>query len=263
MATGIEPATENLRKKRIALEIQYDGSGFNGWQIQNTGRTVQSEIEKALAVLFREPCRATASGRTDTGVHALGQIIHFDTTSDMHQDRICIGLNGILPRDVSVRRSFHVSNDFHARYSAVEREYLYLIYNHPYRSPFMMHRAMWLHEPLDTAYMQRVADHLVGERDFASFCKKRESVGINTVRRIRRIEVTRHEEMVSVTVIGNAFLHNMIRIMVGTMVSMHKMTSDPASVHEILSRLDRCAGGYTAPPYGLYLRKVTYDPPLS
>ena len=143
--------------RRIALLMQYDGTGFNGWQIQNKGRTVQEEIERALLILTRENIRVTASGRTDSGVHALGQVIHFDTHANIKLDRLCIALNGILPRDVSVLNSYLVDNDFHARFSAVEREYKYLIYNHPFRSPFMIFRAMWVRDPIDIDYLKKTS----------------------------------------------------------------------------------------------------------
>lgn len=249
--------------RRLALEVQYDGTSFNGWQVQNGGRTVQGEIEKAIRILLREETRVVASGRTDTGVHAICQIVHFDTASDIGLQRACIGLNGILPRDVSVKNVYHVHGDFHARFGAVARRYRYCIYNHPSRTPFMQHRAMWVHEQLDVEYMKRVASHLVGERDFSSFCKKRESKKINTVRRVTGIDIRRKEALIMLDITGNAFLHNMIRIMVGTMVDMNKANADPEQILAVIAKCDRVYGGSTAPPYGLYLMEVSYDPGLS
>ncbi len=251
----------NARGK-IALLVQYDGTAYNGWQIQNNGRTIQEELEKALKIFFREPCRVVASGRTDTGVHALGQVIHFSLQRDVSLQKICIGLNGILPYDISVLNAYSVPERFHARFSAVEREYRYYIYNNRLRSPFMRYRAMWYHEPLDEAYLDAAASHLVGEKDFASFCKKREAETVNTVRKISEIGVRRKNEYVILTVRGNAFLHNMIRIIVGTLIAMYREGADPSSIERILARADRDFGGATVPPYGLYLSRVTYDPPL-
>jgi tRNA pseudouridine38-40 synthase len=194
---------------RIALLVQYDGAGFNGWQIQNGGRTVQGDIEKAIRILTGAESRLTAAGRTDSGVHALGQVAHFDCASNITLQRLCIGLSGILERDVSVKNAYAVPRDFHARYSAIAREYLYLIHNGRQRSPFMLNRAMWVHHPIDTEYLRAAVSHLVGEHDFASFCKKISTDG-GTVRRIDSIGIERKEELIIIKIRGNAFLHNAI-----------------------------------------------------
>ncbi|HOT45310.1 MAG TPA: tRNA pseudouridine(38-40) synthase TruA [Spirochaetota bacterium] len=249
--------------RRIAIEVEYDGTQYNGWQIQNGGRTVQGEIEKAIAVLTREHSRTIASGRTDSGVHALGQVVHFDTGSALSLQRVCIGLNGILPKDISVKNAYRVHDGFHARFDAVQRTYRYLIYNHPSRSPFMIYRAMWVHERLDADYLATVTRQLIGEKDFSSFCKKRESKNITTVRRISDITVQRNGDMICVEITGNAFLHNMIRIIVGTIVEMNKKKAEPSVLAEIVSRKDRDFSGVTAPPYGLYLVRVLYEPDLA
>ena len=258
----MEPGT-GTTTRRIALEIQYDGTCFNGWQIQNGGRTVQGELEKALLILLKQTIRVTASGRTDSGVHALAQVVHFDTSGTLHLQKICIGLNGILPRDCAVKNAFLPGHDFHARFSAVEREYRYLIHNHPLRSPFMMHRSMWVHERLDVDYLREAFGHLVGEMDFSSFCKKKGAAGINTVRRINEIKVVRRNDMVQIDISGNAFLHNMVRIMVGTVVEMNIKKQDPGVIPGIIEKKDREFSGFTAPAYGLYLMKVTHMPRLS
>ncbi|MCU0821693.1 MAG: tRNA pseudouridine(38-40) synthase TruA [Spirochaetes bacterium] len=254
-----------IQKNRIALLIQYDGSQFNGWQVQKGGRTVQGAIETAVTILTKESPRVTASGRTDTGVHALGQVIHFDLEKQIENKndlaRLCISLNGILDPDVSVKNAYLVPADFHARFSTSLREYMYIIYNHPMRSPFIRHRAMWVREKLNEDYLQRTADLLRGEMDFASFCKK-SSADINTVRRLDEIEIKRRRDIISVRILGNAFLHNMVRIIIGTLVEMHNEKRDPEYILEILGKKDRNSGGITAPPYGLYLNRVIYEPPL-
>jgi tRNA pseudouridine38-40 synthase len=246
---------------RIALLVQYDGAGFNGWQIQNGGRTVQGDIEKAIRILTGAESRLTAAGRTDSGVHALGQVAHFDCTSNITLQRLCIGLSGILERDVSVKNAYAVPRDFHARYSAIAREYLYLIHNGRQRSPFMLNRAMWVHHPIDTEYLRAAVSHLVGEHDFASFCKKISTDG-GTVRRIDSIGIERKEELIIIKIRGNAFLHNMIRIIIGTLCDMHRRGDDPDRMCEILAERNRDHAGATAPPCGLYLRRVEYAPPL-
>ncbi|MBN2041169.1 MAG: tRNA pseudouridine(38-40) synthase TruA [Spirochaetes bacterium] len=251
------------QKNRIALLVQYDGTKFNGLQIQNSGRTVQAELEKALYLISKENIRITASGRTDSGVHALGQIIHFDISSNITLKKICAGINGILNNDISVKNAYKVPSSFHSRYSATQREYLYLIYNHPQQSPFIVNRAMWINYGLDIEYLKKVSSYLIGENDFSSFCKKSSAEGNNNIRIINSINIENNEELISITINGTAFLHNMIRIMIGTILGMFKEKREPEYVLDILEKKDRAAGGKTAPAHGLYLNKVYYDPPLS
>ena len=254
------------QKKRIALLIQYDGSEFNGWQVQTGGRTVQGEIENALKILSKQGIRITASGRTDTGVHALGQVAHFDLEKKIEGSKelqkLCSSLNGILDSDVSVINAFLVPDDFHARFNAYRREYIYLIYNHPMRSPFMRQRAMWVREKLDLEYLRKASGYLAGEQDFISFCKKISS-DVNTVRKIDEIEVNRNRHIISLRIRGTAFLHNMVRIIIGTLVEMHIEKKEPEYILEILKQKNRDMGGTTAPSCGLYLNRVIYDPPLT
>jgi len=249
------------QQRRIALVLQYDGTAYHGWQLQDNAVTVQGELEKAVLVLAKEKTRVIASGRTDTGVHAYRQVVHFDITRDITLTRLCMGLNGILPPEISVKNAYLVDNDFHARFSALEREYRYLIYNYPLRTPFMRYRAMWVNHELDVDYMSEVADYLIGEMDFASFCKKI-SVEKGTVRKINRINISRNGPLIEITIAANAFLHNMIRIIVGTIVQMNKNNEKSEFIKEIIERRDRDYSGETAPPYGLYLMNVSYDPPL-
>ncbi|MBN2077638.1 MAG: tRNA pseudouridine(38-40) synthase TruA [Spirochaetes bacterium] len=247
---------------RIALTIQYDGTKFNGWQIQNGGVTVQGEIEKAIRVFLKRDIRVLGSGRTDAGVHALGQVAHFDVPEKVSLRRLCIALNGILPREISITNAYRVTGDFHARFGAVARAYRYIIYNHPLKSPFTANRAMWLHDRLDLEYLRAVSEHLLGEMDFASFCKKSESKGINTVRRITSVEIRDKKDWIFFEIQGNGFLHHMVRIMVGTLIEMHRKQADPSLMAEVIAKRDRVFGGFTAPACGLYLRRVFYYPPL-
>ncbi len=250
------------RTRRIALHIQYDGTAYNGWQIQNGGRTIQGELERAIAVLTRHDARVTASGRTDTGVHAFCQVAHFDDASELSLSRICAGLNGILPRDIAIKNTYAVPPDFHARFGAVAREYLYMIYNQPRRNPFVRNRALWHQEKLNLEYLRSAASFLVGEHDFKSFCKKISSDG-NTVRRIDEIDISAADDLVVLRIKGNAFLHNMIRSIVGTLCEMNREKRDPDEMRLILKAKDRDAAGATAPACGLYLNRIWYDPPLS
>jgi tRNA pseudouridine38-40 synthase len=246
---------------RYALLIQYDGTNFNGWQLQDKGRTIQEEFEKAIKVLSKEDARVTASGRTDAGVHALGQVIHFDLSAEIPLTKLCISLNGILPPEVSVKNAFKVCNNFHSRFTAIEREYMYLIYRYSLRSPFMRYKAMWINHSFETDYLREVVSHLIGENDFTSFCKKI-SAGNGTVRKIESIDVFEKDELITINFRANAFLHNMIRIIVGTAVQMYREKRDPGYIKQILEGRDRSISGFTAPPYGLYLKRIVYDPPL-
>jgi tRNA pseudouridine38-40 synthase len=250
------------RLNRYALLVQYEGTLFNGWQMQDGGRTIQDVFEKAVNVLTKEKVRITASGRTDAGVHALGQVIHFDLADVIPLKKMCLGLNGILPYDVSVKNAFSVDHNFHSRFSAIQREYIYLIYKYPLRTPFMRKKAMWINFPFDVDYIRKTSSFLVGEHDFASFCKTI-SKNNGTVRRIEEIEVTELDDIIKIRIRGNAFLHNMIRIIVGTIVQMHREKREPEFIKQIIEARDRKAGGFTAPPYGLYLNRVVYDPPLN
>lgn len=247
--------------KRIALLVQYDGTFFNGFQVQDGGRTVQGEIERAVEILTKEKIRITVAGRTDSGVHALAQVVHFNSCSSISLNRLCVGLNGIMPKDISVSNAFRVPCDFHSRFSAVEREYTYRILSSPLRSPFMIYRAMWVNQPLDVDYLNEAAGYLVGEMDFASFCKKK-SADEGTVRRVNSISIVREDEYLILRIRGTAFLHNMIRIIVGTLIGMYKEGRSPEYIKEILRNKDRDSSGATAPPYGLYLSRIWYNPPL-
>ena len=248
-------------KRRIALLLQYDGTEYNGWQIQAKGTTVQDLIEKALETISKEKVRVTASGRTDAGVHALGQVAHFDILSDLTLKKLAGSLNGILPRNISVKNVYEVPSDFHSRFSAREREYVYRIYNSPARSPFMMHRAMWVNFPLNNLFFNDSLACIVGKKNFASFCKKK-SAEEGTIREIFFAESEMNNELLEVKIRGNAFLHNMIRIIIGTVIDNFKNGREPEWIHEILAAQEREAAGPTAPACGLYLNKVSYDPPL-
>lgn len=247
---------------RYALILQYDGTAFNGWQLQDDGRTIQGEIESAIKVLSREDVRVTASGRTDAGVHALGQVIHFDLNNEIPLDKMCISLNGILSGDLSVKNAFKVGKNFHSRFDAIRREYLYLIYRYPLRTPFMRYKAMWINHELELEYIIKTTSYLLGEHDFSSFCKKISQKN-GTIRKLESIDVTESDHLIQIRITGNAFLHNMIRIIIGTTVQMYREKREPSYILEILNAKDRDASGFTAPPYGLYLNNVIYDPALN
>ena len=249
-------------RRRIALLLQYDGTAFNGWQLQKGGRTVQGELEKAITVLTGEALRVTASGRTDSGVHALGQVAHFDMAGSHSLERVCVGLNGIMGPDISVRNAYETDALFHSRFSALEREYLYLIHDYPQRNPFMRYRVMWFNRRLNESYLADTLRYIEGEHDFASFCKKKSKLE-NTVRKILQTNVKRRGDYISISIRGNAFLHNMIRIIIGTCVHMFMNNDEPSHIIEILNSKNRDLSGSTAPPYGLYLKDIKFSPELA
>jgi tRNA pseudouridine38-40 synthase len=218
---------------------------------------VQGELEKALKIFTKQNVRATASGRTDTGVHALNQVVHCDIDGDFNLKLLCIALNGIMPNDVSVSNAYIVEKNFHSRFSAISREYHYKIYNSPFRSPFMRYSAMWVNESLNIEYISGCLKNIEGEFDFASFCKKK-SANESTIRRIIKTSVFQQDEEIILKIRGNAFLHNMIRIIVGTIINMYVNNKNPDYLMEILEKKDRDYAGFTAPPYGLYLVDVEY-----
>lgn len=243
---------------RYAAIVQYDGTAYSGFQIQHNADSIQSRIEHAVKVLTREDVRIISAGRTDAGVHALGQVAHFDLHNELAPDRLCIGLNGILPADIAVKCVARVDSRFHARFSALAREYHYIIYNHPFKSPFIRYRAMWVKEPIDIEYCRTALSYCLGMKDFASFCKKSSSE-MNTVRHIDSVDVhTMCRELVVFTIKGNGFLHNMVRIIVGTILTIMKNHESPQKMQNIIDKCDRSYGGITAPSYGLYLNKVYY-----
>lgn len=249
--------------KRIKAEVMYDGSRFFGYQSQREGRTVQQEIEKALFRIHKKtPVKTHASGRTDAGVHAVGQVIHFDTPVDMPPERWARALNGELPPDISVKKTEAVSADFHARYSAVGKEYRYRLYRTPHRDPFRVGYAYHYPYPLDTARMKEAAALFLGEHDFTSFCSTK-SDKENKVRRIDRIELIENGADLEIIFTGNGFLYNMVRIIVGTLVKIGNGRLAPEEVPRILAAKDRNTAPQTAPAEGLYLWAVTYDKDFS
>ena len=246
---------------RKVLIVQYDGTNYSGWQVQDNAATIQSEIEKALSVIYKQEIKIIASGRTDTGVHAFGQVVHFDSTSEIPLQKICFALNGIMPKDISIRKAYIVPDSFHARYSAYERTYVYYIYNSRLRSPFTHNRAMWVKKDLNISFLNKAARYLLGEHDFASFCRKK-SAEEKTIRRIKKIKIQKQGSYIELKITGNAFLHNMIRIIVGTLVGLSENNFEPTEMKKILLAKTREASGETAPAHGLYLYRIDYKPSL-
>lgn len=242
---------------RIALGIEYRGTDFCGWQLQHEGRTVQGCVEQALARVADHPLRVICAGRTDTGVHALGQVVHFDTTAARPLRAWVMGANAHLPADVCVRWSRAVDDGFHARFSALHRHYRYVIVNKPVRPAVLAGRAAWDYRPLDAVAMRTAAAALVGEHDFSSFrsyaCQAK-----HPVRTIHRLDVERRGDFIVIDVVANAFLHHMVRNIAGVLMEIGSGRRGPAWVLEILAARDRRQGGVNAPPEGLYFIGAEY-----
>lgn len=247
-----------MRVRHIRLVVEYDGTTLCGWQRQTNGPTVQQHLEEALARLLVHEVTVVGASRTDAGVHARGQVASFRTERAIPLHGIRRGLNSLLPPEIAVRVADEVADDFHARFSATGKHYRYTILARPDRSPRWRERAWHVPEPLDLARMQAAAEPLLGEHDFAAFraagCTAR-----TTRRRIDDVTVEADGELVTVDVRGNAFLRNMVRIVVGTLVEVGIGRREVAQVAEILASGDRTRAGITAPAHGLELMEVRYD----
>ena len=242
---------------RIALGLEYDGSRFHGFERQPDQRTVQGEVEVALARIAASPVRVVCAGRTDARVHATGQVVHFDVAAPRPLQAWVRGTNTYLPPDVAVLWARFVDDAFHARFSAVKRRYRYVIVNRSTRPALLAGRATWIARSLDADRMHDGAQCLSGEHDFSSFrasgCQAR-----RPVRRVHRIGVTRVGEKIVIDVHANSFLQHMVRNIAGALVAVGTGERDPGWVASVLAARDRRMGGVTASPDGLYLAGVDY-----
>jgi tRNA pseudouridine38-40 synthase len=244
---------------RFALGLEYDGSAYNGWQIQNHAPSIQASLNSAVSSVADEAISCVAAGRTDTGVHASGQVVHFDTGARRELRSWLLGINSNLADDISALWIKSVARDFHARYSATARTYRYVILNRPVRSALARLRAWWIHQPLDEEAMSAAARRLVGQHDFSSFrasgCQSK-----TPVRELRRCVVRRAGEWIIMDCEANAFLHHMVRNIVGSLVIVGRGEADPDWIGELLEARDRSVAGMTAPAMGLTLTHVAYPP---
>jgi tRNA pseudouridine38-40 synthase len=238
--------------------VEYDGRRFCGWQTQPQGCAVQDALERALGGVAGEPVATICAGRTDAGVHALGQVLHFDTTAERPEAAWVRGVNALLPAGCAVYWSYAVAPDFHARYSAISRCYRYLLLNHPVRPALDEGRTGWFHLPLETERMQRAARLLIGEHDFSAF-RSAECQARTPVRTVTRLDVTRRGDHVVFDVCANAFLHHMVRNIVGCLVYVGKGKHPPEWLGEVLGARDRARAAPTIEAAGLYLARVEYE----
>ena len=243
--------------RRIALIVEYDGTNYGGWQRQNNAPSIQEELEKNIKAVTGEASCVQGSGRTDSGVHALAQTAHFDTDSRIPAERFSQALNAGLPPDIRVRRSFEAPQDFHARFSAKRKHYRYVIDNSPTASAIYGRYRLHYHAPLDADAMQKAAEFIVGEHDFACF-KAAGTVVKSTVRTVYRCDVTKENDIISIDVEGNGFLYNMVRIIAGTLIEIGAKKYPPERVKELIESRDRKLAGATAPAKGLTLVCVEY-----
>lgn len=248
--------------KRIALGIQYDGRPWLGWQSQPHGITVQDTLEKALQTIAMDPVRVACAGRTDAGVHALEQVVHFDTDAHRPLSSWVRGVNAHLPESIAVRWSAEVAAeqvDFHSRYSARSRTYQYVLYNHPVRSPLLSGRAGWVFRPLNEHKMRKAAEYLMGEHDFSSF-RATSCQAKSPVKQMYDISLLRRGNLIIATLRASAFLHHMVRNIIGSLIVVGVGNQEPEWMQEILATRDRSIAAPTFMPDGLYLTKIDYDP---
>lgn len=256
LAWGLQP--ERADAVRIALVLEYDGSGFHGWQSQPSGRTVQDAVEVALSTIAASTIRVVAAGRTDTGVHALYQVLHFDTEAQRPTSAWVRGANALLPDGIAILWASQVPHEFHARYCAVERCYLYILLNHPVRPGLGSGNIGWFHEPLDLESMRSAAQMLVGAHDFSAF-RAAECQALSPVRNLTKLDIQRHGDIIVYEIRANAFLHHMVRNIVGCLVYVGKGKHSPEWIKVLLGARNRTAAAPTFPAAGLYLAGIRYD----
>lgn len=242
---------------RIALGVEYDGNGFYGWQRQQEVDSVQAQLEKALSIVANEPIELQCAGRTDAGVHATGQVVHFDTNAVRKEGAWTMGVNANLPDGIAVRWARQVDDEFHARFSATARRYRYIIYNHNFRPGIHRHGVSHYHGNIDETRMHKAAQALIGEQDFTSFraiqCQSK-----TPFRNVHKVNVTRQGMYIIVDIQANAFLHHMVRNIVGSLLEIGLGNQPLDWMRTLLDMKDRSKAAATAKPHGLYLVDVSY-----
>ena len=245
------------RMYRVALGIRYDGARYHGWQSQDGLPTVQLFVEKAVSFVANHSINVVCAGRTDAGVHATSQVVHFDTDVDRTESAWVFGSNSNLPHDITILWAKVVPQEFHARFSATARKYRYVIYNHKVRPGILRHAVGWYHRELDVDTMQQAANHLLGEHDFSSFrgagCQAK-----GPVRDLQALNIERRGKMIIIEAQANAFLLHMVRNLVGVLLAVGCGAKDPDWSKKVLEARDRRQASVTFSPNGLYLVGVNY-----
>lgn len=242
---------------RVALGLSYDGTSFHGWQTQPDGQTVQDALETALSSFLAHPIETICAGRTDSGVHALNQVVHLDTDAVRTHESWVRGVNALLPATVAVQWARPVSDDFHARFSAQARDYIYILRNDRHRAPLLDGRVGWVYRPLNRHLMQDGAQRLLGEHDFSCF-RSSECQAASPIRHLQRLDISESGPFLFFRFRANAFLHHMIRNIMGTLVYIGLGRQAPDWVNELLEHRDRRRAAPTFAPDGLYLAGVDY-----
>lgn len=242
---------------RIVLGLAYDGSSWKGWQTQPGGRTVQDRVEAALASFLAESAATICAGRTDAGVHALEQVVHVDTPVQRRMESWIRGVNAFLPPSIRVQWACSVNDAFHARFSATSRSYLYLLRVHRIESPILHGKVGWIHRPLDIGRMRRAAAELLGEHDFSAF-RSSECQAASPVRHLQRLDIAQHGEFLVFSFRANAFLHHMVRNLMGALIDVGKGGHEPGWTAELLRQRDRRLAPATFSGAGLYLARAEY-----
>ena len=242
---------------RVLLKIQYDGREFYGWQKQEGRRTIQAELEDALEKLTGEPVEVFGSGRTDRGVHALDQAVHFDLKKEIPIKKLPEAINNLLPNDISVTKAKIVKDDFHARFDIKAKTYVYQVYNAKQKSAILANQSAFVNYDLDLIKMNEVARILEGKHNFKGFCCANSSVK-DYNRQIYKIDISKKGKFLTFSVKGNGFLYNMVRIIVGTLIDVGRGLLSKEQVIKALESGNRCYAGKTMPPEGLFLAKTEY-----
>jgi tRNA pseudouridine38-40 synthase len=242
---------------RIALGVEYDGSGYNGWQSQPDVPNVQDVLQMALSDIAGESIAILAAGRTDTGVHALEQVVHFDTSIDRPLTAWVRGTNAFLPKDIAVLWAHPVPDEFHARFSAQARSYQYVLINRPSRAAVHHGKVGWFHLPLDVTAMREAAQHLLGEHDFSAF-RSSQCQAKTPVKNLARLDIQQQGDTIIFNLTANAFLHHMVRNILGCLLYVGKGKYPQGWVREVLESRERKFAAPTFAPDGLYLRHIAY-----
>lgn len=247
----------NQHQYRIAMGIEYDGSHFVGWQSQREGETVQQNVERALSKVANHPVKIFCAGRTDTGVHANEQVIHFETSAYRKPYSWIFGCNTNLPKSVCSLWAIDVPESFHARFSAIQRAYRYTILNRRIRPAISNNYVSFVSQQLDEVRMQQAAQYLLGKHDFTSYrtvaCQAK-----SPVRTLYQLDVSREGEFIHLDLRADGFLHHMVRNIAGVLITIGAGEAAIEWSKEVLEHRNRCLGGVTASPKGLYLKKITY-----
>lgn len=244
---------------KIAMGVEYFGTNYSGWQRNHHVVTVQAMVEKAISKVANHEVQVVCAGRTDAGVHGIGQVIHFESDAERSIKSWVMGCNANLPKDITVTWAKAMPEEFHARFSAFKRRYRYVIFNRRMRPALLEGRVTWEYRPLDETRMAEAGQYLLGEHDFTSF-RDAECQSRTPVREVLRLDVTRRKDMVIMDIEANAFLHHMVRNTAGVLLAIGRGEKEPIWAKEVLEARDRTAASVTAPSGGLYFMEVSYPP---